>query len=189
MICFNSDTRGLKIDRQLAVPYYIEELSYCVPFVFSKLRDQTYLSFSFDSQSYVNSDCQFRCKPLFVSARMNVRFCSTHARFLTRSGPTRKDRKTVCVLHSVDQELKFDALDNLFCIPTAAVQSLVYEMNVYCSAVGRYFLCHNILQVLGHVWLPFSVGDRGSTVVKLLCYKSEDRCFGPSWCHWNFSLT
>ena len=29
-------------------------------------------------------------------------------------------------------------------------------------------------------------GDRGSTVVKVLCYKSEGRCFDPSWCHWIF---
>ena len=32
-------------------------------------------------------------------------------------------------------------------------------------------------------------GDRGSTVVKVLCYKSEGRWFDPSWCHWSFSLT
>ena len=32
------------------------------------------------------------------------------------------------------------------------------------------------------------LGDRGSTVVKLLCYKSEGRWFDPSWCQWNFSL-
>ena len=32
-------------------------------------------------------------------------------------------------------------------------------------------------------------GDRGGTVVKVLCYKWEGRCFDPSWCHWNFSLT
>jgi len=32
-------------------------------------------------------------------------------------------------------------------------------------------------------------GDRGSTVVKVLCYKSEGRWFDPSWCQWNFSLT
>jgi len=31
--------------------------------------------------------------------------------------------------------------------------------------------------------------DRGSTVVKVLCYKSECRWFYPNWCHWNFSLT
>jgi len=32
-------------------------------------------------------------------------------------------------------------------------------------------------------------GDRGSTVVKVLCYKSEGRWLDPSWLHWNFSLT
>jgi hypothetical protein len=32
-------------------------------------------------------------------------------------------------------------------------------------------------------------GDRGSTVVKVLCYKSEVRWFDPRWCHWKFSLT
>ena len=31
--------------------------------------------------------------------------------------------------------------------------------------------------------------NRGSTVVKVLCYKSEGRWFDPSWCPWNFSLT
>jgi len=31
--------------------------------------------------------------------------------------------------------------------------------------------------------------NRGGTVVKVLCYKSEGRWFDPSWCHWNFSLT
>jgi len=30
-------------------------------------------------------------------------------------------------------------------------------------------------------------GDRGSTVVKVLCYNSEGRWFDPSWCQWNFS--
>ena len=28
-----------------------------------------------------------------------------------------------------------------------------------------------------------SYGDRGGTVVKVLCYKSEGRWFDPSWCH------
>ena len=30
------------------------------------------------------------------------------------------------------------------------------------------------------------LGDRGSTVVRVLCYKSEGRWFDPSWCHWIF---
>jgi len=29
----------------------------------------------------------------------------------------------------------------------------------------------------------------GSTVVKVLCYKSLGRRFDPTWCQWNFSLT
>ena len=29
--------------------------------------------------------------------------------------------------------------------------------------------------------------DRGGRVAEELCY--EGRCFDPSWCHWNFSLT
>ena len=32
-------------------------------------------------------------------------------------------------------------------------------------------------------------GDRGNTVVKVLCYKSEGRWFDSRWCSWNFSLT
>jgi len=29
-------------------------------------------------------------------------------------------------------------------------------------------------------------GDRGSAVVKFLCYKSEGHLFDPSWCQWIF---
>ena len=36
-------------------------------------------------------------------------------------------------------------------------------------------------------WRVF--GDRGGTVVKVLCYKSEGSWFDPRWCHWNFSFT
>ena len=35
----------------------------------------------------------------------------------------------------------------------------------------------------------YIIRDHGSTVVKVLRYKSEGRWFDPSWCHWNFSLT
>jgi len=37
--------------------------------------------------------------------------------------------------------------------------------------------------------VPYIIGDRGGTVVKVLCYKPEGRWFDPSWCHWNISLT
>jgi len=32
----------------------------------------------------------------------------------------------------------------------------------------------------------FNFGDRGSTVVMVLCYKSVGRWFDPSWCQWIF---
>ena len=37
--------------------------------------------------------------------------------------------------------------------------------------------------------LSSSMGDRGGSVVKVLCYKPEGRWVDPSWCRWNFSLT
>ena len=37
-------------------------------------------------------------------------------------------------------------------------------------------------------FVHIGIGDRGGTVVKVLCYKSEGRWFDPSWNHWNFSL-
>ena len=49
----------------------------------------------------------------------------------------------------------------------------------------RYISIHSKLR---H-WMYVYIGDRGGTVVKALCYKSEGRWFDPSWCHWNFSLT
>ena len=33
---------------------------------------------------------------------------------------------------------------------------------------------------------PNLLGDRGGTVLKVLCYKSEGRWIDPRWCHWNF---
>jgi len=32
-------------------------------------------------------------------------------------------------------------------------------------------------------------GDRGSTVVNVLCHKPDGRWFDSRWCNWNFSLT
>jgi hypothetical protein len=42
--------------------------------------------------------------------------------------------------------------------------------------------------VCGNEWGTIGIGDRGSTVVKVLRYKSEGRWFNPRWCHWNFSF-
>ena len=34
--------------------------------------------------------------------------------------------------------------------------------------------------------LQYQLRDRGSSVVKVLCYRSEGRWFDPSWCQWIF---
>jgi len=45
------------------------------------------------------------------------------------------------------------------------------------------------LHLLRHTFLiqPPLPGDCGSTVVKVLCYKSEGRWFDPSWCRGFFT--
>jgi len=56
-----------------------------------------------------------------------------------------------------------------------------------CST--RYVKFSLIIAELAHVILRLfnlSSGDRGSTVVKVLCYKSEGRWFDPNWCQWIF---
>jgi len=40
----------------------------------------------------------------------------------------------------------------------------------------------NLKQYIFKYWLL--AGDGGSTVVKVLCYKSEGRWFDPSWRKW-----
>ena len=55
-------------------------------------------------------------------------------------------------------------------------------------------LMRGSLHLVGHsqvniLRVYFVHGDRGSTVVKVLCYKSEGHWFDSRWCHWNFSLT
>jgi len=46
-----------------------------------------------------------------------------------------------------------------------------------------------LLKVRNLTLVPRVGGNRGGTVVKVLCYKSEGGWFNPRWCHWNFSLT
>ena len=42
------------------------------------------------------------------------------------------------------------------------------------------------MQLVVFITIFVVLGDRGSTVVKVLCYKSEGRWFDPSWCQWIF---
>jgi hypothetical protein len=49
------------------------------------------------------------------------------------------------------------------------------------------FLSDNSVGIYSNHWTL--KGDQGDTVVRVLCYKSEDLWFDRSWCNWNFSLT
>jgi hypothetical protein len=46
-----------------------------------------------------------------------------------------------------------------------------------------------VAPIITGITLDFTVGDRGSTVVKVLRYKSEGRWFDSRWCQWIFPLT
>jgi len=60
---------------------------------------------------------------------------------------------------------------------TADVEGHLRPGDCYCAySAGNET---NITQYLKH-------GDRVSTVVKVLCYKSEGCWFDPSWCQWIF---
>ena len=61
-----------------------------------------------------------------------------------------------------------------------------------CMYVSMYMnTCILYICVLLYVcvYVYAYVGDRGSTVVNVLCYKSEGRWFDSPWRNRNFSLT
>ena len=51
---------------------------------------------------------------------------------------------------------------------------------MHISAFSRVYI------YIIYVYICIYYGDRGSTVVKVLCYKSEGCWFDPSWCQWIF---
>jgi len=93
---------------------------------------------------------------------------------------------------------------NKHCQEVCETASVHWEVAQFGELVGRYNNHYVGMEEWSLSWL-FSfgtrrkwvflayicetIGDRGGTVVKVLCYKSEGRWFDPSWCHWNFSLT
>ena len=66
---------------------------------------------------------------------------------------------------------------------------VVYEVwNSEFETGSLFDACHWSLLIIIMI-IIVGIGDRGGTVVKVLCYKSKGRWFDPSWCHWNFSFT
>ena len=62
---------------------------------------------------------------------------------------------------------------------------LSLHLNLFFHCL-REIMIYSLLRLFHPTWI---FGNRGGTVIKVLCYKSEGHWFNPSWCHWNFSLT
>ena len=60
------------------------------------------------------------------------------------------------------------------------MKTLIYKYKKLNSVYSLLLITENIMITTCVLW------DRGSTVVKVLRYKSEGRWFDPSWCHWIF---
>jgi len=75
-------------------------------------------------------------------------------------------------------------MDTQICI---AGIKFVYIININGDAgqLKVVFECTKAFWIKTRVYTT-QEGDRGSTVVKVLCYKSEGRWFDPSWCQWIF---
>jgi len=63
--------------------------------------------------------------------------------------------------------------------------SVKFIANYLASHIYIYIYIYILYTIYIYIYIYINiVGDRGSTVVKLLCYKSEGRWFDPSWCLW-----
>ena len=61
------------------------------------------------------------------------------------------------------------------------------QKSLHIRWLTHSLLCPVTFAPLYILWLLQELdGDRGSTVVKVLCYKSEGHWLDPSWCQWIF---
>ena len=99
-------------------------------------------------------------------------------------------------LYFMDQTLEYCVPKAWFCahhyerqnnIIYKCVCVFVYVEYVSCASIYVSLcmqLCaHTHTHTHTHIYI-YIYGDRGSTVVKVLCYKSESRWFDPSRCQW-----
>ena len=68
------------------------------------------------------------------------------------------------------------------------------KMEICHAVLMKYVLINSQVHFEMTIWynvcllnkIFINSGDRGGTVVKVLCYKSEGRWSDPSWCRWIF---
>jgi len=70
--------------------------------------------------------------------------------------------------------------------PAVVTQVLVTLRNVLYRVCLAVIVINAAISVQIFTCLRYLPGNRGGTVVKVLCYKSEGQWFDPSWCHWIF---
>jgi len=64
-----------------------------------------------------------------------------------------------------------------------------FEITELSERTFNNFLKFIIFIALYPIYIYIYIGDRGGTVVKVLCYRSEGRRFDFRWGHWDFLLT
>ena len=80
----------------------------------------------------------------------------------------------------------------LQCMPSFEITELIARTLLFLKSVilgsefKTFFMCY--LMFTPTLFSSFG-GDRGSSVVKAMCCKSEGHWFDCRWCHLNFSLT
>ena len=82
--------------------------------------------------------------------------------------------------------------DYTFSLLYQVAQQLLWEVFTevqYCFMSSSHILVILELNFILYIFSKRIKGDRGGTVVKVLCYKSEGRWFDSRWCQWNFSST
>ena len=71
----------------------------------------------------------------------------------------------------------------MLCKAFGNLRTIFVKISANFSCLFNVFVTRML--IIHYVQVPR--GDRGDTVVKVLCYKSEGRWFDPRW--WNFALT
>jgi len=89
--------------------------------------------------------------------------------------------------HWGSKHVGVNVYQNNILISTKCMHFVGLYCNNYCnvSTNVRYSCCCTV-HIVGLYNSTPTDGDRGNTMVKVLCYKSVGRWFDPSWCQWIF---
>ena len=65
----------------------------------------------------------------------------------------------------------------------------IFRLIAISLIVHTHTHTHTHIYIYIYIYIYIHEGDRGGTMVKVMCCKWEGRLFDSRWCHWNFSLT